>query len=115
MLEDGRLLAFLVAPPCTTYSPAAFPALRSYQVPMGYDLTNPRVLLGNTLAFRCILLLQVAKRTGAFGAIEQPLRSKMRWLPHWRRMMRLGAKEVIWPVVLLEAPMRKSSASCPST
>ena len=94
MLEDGRLLAFLVAPPCTTYSPAAFPALRSYQVPMGYDLTNPRVLLGNTLAFRCILLLQVAKRTGGFGAIEQPLRSKMRWLPHWRRMMRLGAKEV---------------------
>ena len=94
MLEDGRLLAFLVAPPCTTYSPAAFPSLRSYQVPMGHDLTNPRVLLGNALAFRSILLLQVAKRTGAFGAIEQPLRSKMRWLPHWRRMMRLGAKEV---------------------
>ena len=25
MLEQGRLRSFLVAPPCTTYSPAAFP------------------------------------------------------------------------------------------
>ena len=94
MLEDGRLTAFLVAPPCTTFSAAAFPALRSYRVPMGFDLSNPRVLLGNLLAMRSLMLIQVAKRVGAFGAIEQPLRSKMRWLPHWRRMILLGAREV---------------------
>ena len=94
MLEDGRIIAFLVAPPCTTFSAAAFPALRSYRVPMGFDLTNPRVLHGNCLAMMSLMLIQVAKRVGAFGAIEQPLRSKMRWLPHWRRMIFLGAKEV---------------------
>ena len=94
MLEDGRIIAFLVAPPCTTFSAAAFPALRSYRVPMGFDLTNPRVLHGNCLAMMSLMLIQVAKRVGAFGAIEQPLRSKMRWLPHWRRMILLGAKEV---------------------
>ena len=51
MMEDGRLRAFLVAPPCATFSPAAFPALRSYQEPQGFDVHHPRVELGNRLAF----------------------------------------------------------------
>lgn len=74
---------------------------------MGHDLTNPRVLLGNTLAFRSIMLLQVAKRTGAFGASEQPDVASP-----------LEEDDASWSKggsFALGAPMRKSFASCPST
>ena len=94
MIEEGRILSFLVSPPCTTFSPAAFPCLRSYQEPMGFDRSHPRVLLGNKLANHSMALMLVARRTRTPGLMEQPLRSKMRWLKQWRRLLRLGAKEV---------------------
>ena len=84
MMEARRLMSFLTSPPCTTFSPAAFPPLRTYKAPMGLDVHHPRVLLGNQLALR----YQV------FGLAETPLRSKMRWLRHWRRAIQLGAREV---------------------
>ena len=93
MMEDGRLRAFLVAPPCTTFSPAAFPALRSYQVPQGFDVHHPRVELGNRLAFASLCLLFAGLRLRIAGLGEQPRRSKMRWLRHWRRLIELGAQE----------------------
>ena len=94
MLEERRLLSFLAAPPCTTFSPAAFPPLRSYRQPMGFDVHHPRVLLGNQLSFSSLALVVAALRYEAFGLAETPLRSKMRWLPHWRRAISLGAREV---------------------
>ena len=94
MMEHGRLLAFLVAPPCTTFSPAAFPPLRSYGCPEGFDVHHPRVELGNRLAFASLCLLMVALRMRVHGLGEQPRRSKMRWLQHWKRLLELGAKEV---------------------
>ena len=94
MVEEGRVLSFLVSPPCTTFSPAAYPCLRSYQEPMGFDMSNPRVLLGNKLANHSLALMLVARRTRTPGLMEQPLRSKMRWLKQWRRLIRLGATEV---------------------
>ncbi len=93
MMEDGRLRSFLVAPPCTTFSPAAFPALRSYQEPQGFDVHHPRVELGNRLAFASLCLLFAALRLKVAGLGEQPRRSKMRWLKQWRRLLQLGARE----------------------
>ncbi len=93
MLEEKRLLSFLTAPPCTTFSPAAYPPRRSYRQPMGFDVHHPRVFLGNQLAFSSLTLILAALRYRALGLAETPL-SKMRWLPHWRRAIRLGAKEV---------------------
>lgn len=92
-LEAGRLRSFLVAPPCTTFSPAAFPPLRSYQKPEGFDPGHPRVQLGNRLAFAALCLLFVALRLRIFGMGEQPRRSKMRWLKMWQRLLALGAVE----------------------
>ena len=93
LLEGGRLESFLVSPPCTTFSAAAFPALRGYAQAEGYDLTNERTLLGNLLAYHSLCLLFVALRIGAFGLGEQPRRSKMRWLKAWRRLKSLGLRE----------------------
>ena len=52
MIEEDRFRSFFVEPPCTTFSPAAHPAVRSYREPLGFDRTNPKTLHGNTLAFR---------------------------------------------------------------
>ena len=94
MLEDGRLESFLVAPPCTSFSPAAFPCVRTYQCPRGMDQENEKVILGNKLAFAAMTLLYVALRLFIPGLGEQPRRSKMRWLKEWRRLLRLGGREV---------------------
>ena len=93
MMEEGRLRSFLVAPPCTTFSPAAHPSLRSYQLPQGYDLHHPRVRLGNLLAYAALTLLFAGLRLRVFGLGEQPRRSKMRWLRQWKRLLHLGARE----------------------
>ena len=94
MLTVGRLDSFLVSPPCTTYSPAAHPCIRSYACPEGFDLTDERTLLGNLLAYHALCLLFVALRLGLCGLGEQPRRSKMRWLKVWRRLKALGMEEV---------------------
>ena len=94
MLEQDRLLSFHVSPPCTTFSPAAYPSVRSYKQPRGYDMTSQKVLIGNCLAFAALTLLLAALRLKRFGLGEQPRRSKMRWLPEWQRLLLLGATEV---------------------
>lgn len=94
MLEDDRLESFFVSPPCTTFSPAAHPACRSYKQPRGFDQASPKVWLGKALAFASIACLLVALRMKKFGLCENPRRSKMRWLEEWQRLLSLGAEEV---------------------
>ena len=53
---------------------------------MGFDRSAPKTLLGNQLAFRCLLILWVADMVGLGGLCEQPRLSKMRWLPVWRTL-----------------------------
>ena len=107
LMEQGRLRSFLVAPPCTTFSPAAYPSLRSYRIPEGYDRSHPRARLGNCLAFAAILLLYVALRLKIMGLGEQPRRSKMRWLPHSQRLLALGATEAFLASCMYGSPHQK--------
>eukprot|EP00435_Cladocopium_sp_Y103_P070841 s475_g36.t1 len=96
MIEENRFRSFLIAPPCTTFSPAAYPNLRSYQQPYGYFREHPRVLHGNCLAFRSLVLLRVGKRANRPCGGEQPRRSKMRWLREWKSLVDVwGFEEAI--------------------
>ena len=83
-----------MAPPCTTFSAAAYPCLRSYVIPRGFDPKNERVIEGNQLAFAMLCLLYVALRMQKLGMGEQPRRSKMRRLEEWQRLIAMGASEV---------------------
>ncbi len=94
LCEEGRLLSFLVAPPCTSFSPAAYPPVRTYVEPRGLLPLVQKALEGNALAFAALFLLDVALRCNVLGAGEQPRRSKMRWLKEWERLLDLGASEV---------------------
>jgi hypothetical protein len=107
MLEQDRLQSFLVAPPCTTFSPAAHPALRTYKRPRGLQRDHPRVLLGNMLAFAALTLLFIALRLKKLGLGEQPRRSKMRWLREWVRLLLLGATEAFLASCNFGSPHQK--------
>ena len=48
MLEQGRLLAVWLSPPCTSFSAAAYPAVRSFREPRGWNPCCPKTHLGNT-------------------------------------------------------------------
>ena len=96
LLERGLLDAFMIEPPCTTFSPAQHPASRGYDVPRGYDPTDPHTLTGTTLALRSLALLDVASDMGCPGLLEQPRRTKMRRLEEWQRLVELGKAEEIW-------------------
>ena len=107
MMEDDRLDSFLVSPPCTTFSPAAHPCVRSYKQPRGFDQRLWKVWIGNLLAFAALTCLFVALRLEKFGLGEQPRRSKMRWLEEWRRLLMLGAREVFLASCMYGSPHQK--------
>jgi hypothetical protein len=65
-------------PPCTSFSCAAHPAVRSYATPLGFDRLERRTLAGNVLALRCLAVLLSCLRAGVGALLEQPRLSKMR-------------------------------------
>ena len=95
MIEEDRFRSFLIAPPCTSFSPAAHPAVRSYKEPLGFDRLNPKTLLGNVLAFRTLLLLRVGRRCWRPCAAEQSRLSKMCWLALWKSLLSQGFDEAV--------------------
>lgn len=94
MLEQRRLKAVLVAPPCTTFSPAAYPPVRSYKNPRGFIRALWKVRHGNRLASSGMVVMFACRRNDAMGLLEQPRRSKMRWLDIWRCLVELGMEEI---------------------
>ena len=112
MLEEGRFRSFLIAPPCTSFSPAAHPAVRSYSMPLGFDRTLPKTLLGNTLAFRALCLLRVGRRCRRPCAAEQSRLSKMCWLSLWISLRDKEFAEAIIASCCLVPFAEKSSGFC---
>ena len=94
MVQNGLLDAFLIAPPCTTFSPAQHPSSRSYAQPRGFNPTEEKTLNGTTLALRSLTVMMVASFNETIGLLEQSRRSKMAWLREWRALIELyGARE----------------------
>lgn len=108
MLEEGRFRSFLVAPPCTSFSPAGHPAVRSYALPSGFDRLPPETLLGNTLAFRALCLLRVGRRCRRPCGAEQSRLSKMCWLDLWTK----GSRRRSLPRACFNLFTRKNSFWC---
>ena len=95
MLREGRLGSAFFQPPCTSFSPAAHPACRSYEVPQGWDRLLPKVWRGNLLAFRCLLMMLYCNLMGIPAGLEEPRLSKMAWLPGWKWLLRRGCSEAV--------------------
>ena len=107
MLEENRFRSFLIAPPCTTFSPAAHPAVRSYKEPLGFDRLNPKTLHGNILALRSLCLLRVGRKHRRPCGIEQSRLSKMCWLSLWLSLLEMGFSEAVIASCMFGSPHRK--------
>ena len=107
MLAEKRFGSCVVEPPCTTFSPAAHPAVRSYDVPVGWDRLLPKVLHGNTLAFRSLVVVWYARRHRRPSLLEQPHLSKMAWLTAWRWLLKQGCSEAVVASCMLGSIHRK--------
>ena len=108
MIAEGRFKSFLLEPPCTTFSPAAYPCLRSYKEPYGFCRENPRVIHGNCLAFRSLVLLRVGRRYRRPCGLEQPRRSKMAWLSEWISLVESGDfEEAVVAACMFGSPHQK--------
>ena len=94
--ESGRLKSSMVERVCTTFSPAARPATRSYRQPADFDRSCPRTIQGNVIGFRCLFLLWYASLCDCPGLGEQPRLSKMAWVPVWQFLLHhKGFKEAV--------------------
>ena len=93
MITSGKIRSCMFEPPCTSFSPAAHPAVRSYSQPLGFDRMFWKTWLGNLLAFRCFILMLVAWHAGRPSLFEQPFLSKMAWLTIWSYMKKIGFLE----------------------
>lgn len=87
MLQTGRFRSVMLEPPCTTWSPAAHPAVRSYSNPRGFKMTDPKTYGGNITAFRSLIIAYVAGECNRPCLLETPFLSKMAWLSAWRFLL----------------------------
>eukprot|EP00974_Lingulodinium_polyedra_P063217 6102271-Lingulodinium_polyedra.AAC.1 len=64
MVLAGRIWALLWEPPCTTFSLARHPALRSSRHPDGFDLSERQTAVANALASSCLALAALQDLVG---------------------------------------------------
>lgn len=84
MFECRRFRSGMAEPPCTSFSPAAHPACRSYKEPSGFIRTDARTLRENATAFPCLAICFTADRHQRPFLLEQPFLSNMVWPSVWR-------------------------------
>eukprot|EP00435_Cladocopium_sp_Y103_P026094 s726_g6.t1 len=88
MFSCGRIRSGMLEPVCTSFSPAAHPAVRTYKDPKGHNRTEAKTFLGNLIAFRCLYLAWIMSIYDCPSMLEQPRLSKMAWLSIWQFLLR---------------------------
>ena len=87
LVSSRRVLAFMVSPPCTSFSLMRRPALRSRLCPFGFDPAHLQTKVGNLLAHRGLQLLRVGLVNGVAGLFETPFGALLRHLPGFRAFL----------------------------
>lgn len=59
LCENDRLMSFVVAPPCTSFSPAAYPPVRTYAQPRGLLPLTWKALVGKLLHLQLCACLKL--------------------------------------------------------
>ncbi|CAE7272694.1 unnamed protein product, partial [Symbiodinium necroappetens] len=89
LVQHGRVRSVFLSPPCTTFSVASWPSVRSHSVPWGFDLRDPKTFRGNKTACVAMLILRSCYCYRVPALLEQPLLSKMLWLPPFKAFLDL--------------------------
>ena len=95
LISQGRLRSAFFCPPCTTFSIMRRPALRSKDVPFGFDVGFPPTQLGNLLAHRSFQMVYVGAQNRAPCLLETPWSSLMKHLPGWKTIASLPCSQFV--------------------
>ena len=87
LVSSGRVLSFMVSPPCTTFSLMRRPALRSKSLPHGFDPSCALTHNGNLLAHRGLQLLKIGHLNATPGLFETPFGALTRFLPGYKSFL----------------------------
>ena len=80
----GRIGFLWLGPPCTTYSLARCPKLRSTTQPWGFNVLDPDVNSGNLYLHQSLSLLGAQSFVGGEAVVETPWGAFSRHLPWWK-------------------------------
>ena len=95
LLERGSLRAFMVEPPCTTFSIMRRPALRDKLHPLGFNPGDPQTHDGNVLTLRSLQLMRKALVHRVSGIFERPFSAKTKYLSAYQDLLsHAGVDEV---------------------
>ena len=104
----GRVAYVHCAPPCTTWSLARQPRLRSRTQPMGFQLQDEVTQRGNALLLRAMLILWTVHKHGRHGSFEHPAGAYTWWAPDVRRLFdKQGCGYLDFAACSFGAPFRK--------
>ena len=90
MCAAGRVGLVWVGPPCTTYSLARHPRLRSSEQPWGIDPLDPETAAGNLHLHQGLAVFAVQMIVGNEALVATPWGAYSRKLPWWRLLSSLG-------------------------
>ena len=122
-LTSGRVLEWLVfmagrrrvwyvhcGAPCTTFSIARHPALRSRAQPMGFDPQDPTTALGNAVLLRSLVVLLALYVSGLHGSHEHPATAYSWWAEPVQRLFAMPGNETVeFSACMYGAPYRKDT------
>ena len=109
LIQRKQIRFLWFAPPCTTYSLARTPKLRSLKQPWGFHLLDRDTLVGNLHACQALLLAAVQALIGHWFGGEQPAFGFMRALDIWVFLVFLGADEILFDWCRYDQPFRKTT------
>lgn len=110
MVHAGRIRFLWWAPPCTTFSLARCPELRSLLEPWGFSLLKLAVVRGNLHAAMSMVLAFIQVAVGNFMGGEQPAFGFMRAIHGWKALVSLpGVLEVLFDWCRFCKPHRKTT------
>ena len=109
LIQVRRVRHVHLATPCTTFSVARKPALRSKAAPWGFDPTDPATALGNFfLRFTLIVLWAIARTQEVSGSHEHPLGAYSWHAAQWKCITATaGYRFVKFAMCAFGAPYRK--------
>ena len=111
MVRRGRIWYFHGGPPCTTFSIARCPRLRSQQAPLGIYPKEKRTAEGNLLLLRCLTVLWAVQRSTPWhGSFEHPASAYSWHLPLLRSLFAAPHSGTVQlDMCQFGAPYRKST------
>ncbi|CAK9020415.1 unnamed protein product [Durusdinium trenchii] len=114
LVQNGRVRSLALEPPCTTFSAAAHPMVRSYRCPRGFNQKASKVWLGNRIPQDQPFIMDFLDLDGLYSLAEMP--RLRRWASNWAGLV-LGllsrAREL--PLDFLSPSYRLRSSSLPLT